>query len=234
MQIIEVTGLGVRSAVIRMRRRGTALQFVIYPMIHMARPEFYRDVATRLRRADVVVVEGVRAGRPSPLMSALTLSYRVLRFNGRMRLVEQDIDYSALGVPVIHPDVSSDEFNADWGRIPLRHRLLMYLALPVIIVGRLFGGAEAIWNKAIAQDDLATPEEEALADRLPELNAAFAGRRDKRLLGALYQLHAERGTESIEVAVVYGASHVPAIVSGLRDEYEYKPRSAEWLTVADL
>ncbi len=49
MQIIEVTELAVRSAVIRLRRTGTPLQFVLYPMIHMAEPAFYAAVTRRLR-----------------------------------------------------------------------------------------------------------------------------------------------------------------------------------------
>ena len=62
MQIIEVTDLAVRSAVIRLRRTGTPLQFVLYPMIHMAKPAFYAAVTRRLEQADVVVVEGIGGG----------------------------------------------------------------------------------------------------------------------------------------------------------------------------
>ncbi|GAA1629902.1 hypothetical protein [Actinoplanes couchii] len=58
--------------------------------------------------------------------------------------------------------------------------------------------------------------------------------RDERLLRTLCRLHEERGGEDIEVAVVYGAGHVAAIVHGLCHRYGYRPRSAEWLTVASL
>jgi hypothetical protein len=234
VQIIEVTGLGVRSAAIRLRRRDSALQFVVYPMIHMARPQFYRDVTTRLRRAQLIVVEGVHGGRTSPLFQALTLSYRVLRFNRRVQLVEQNIDYQALGVPIIHPDVSAGEFRADWRRVPWRGRMLMWLVLPVVIVARLFGGTGAIWTRALALDDQPSPEEEAMAEVMPEVDAALLDRRDQRLLTALYALHEQRCDEAIEVAVVYGAAHVPAIVHGLADKYGYQARSADWLTVADV
>ena len=234
MQIIEVTGLGVRSAVIRLRRRDTALQFVLYPMIHMARHGFYRDVTKRLRKAHLIVVEGVHGGRTSPLFLALTLSYRVLRLNRRAQLVEQDIDYKALGVPVIRPDVSADEFRDDWRRVPIWDRVIMWLALPVVILVRLVGGTSAIWTRAVALEDLPTPEEEVMAEAMPEMNEAFLDRRDRRLLAALYALHDQRCDEAIEVAVVYGAGHVPAIVRGLADTYGYKPRSADWLIVADV
>jgi hypothetical protein len=64
MQIIEVTELAVRSAVIRLRRNGSRLRFVVYPMIHMAQPGLYKEVTRRLRQADVVVLE---ASAPGPL-----------------------------------------------------------------------------------------------------------------------------------------------------------------------
>jgi pheromone shutdown protein TraB len=79
-----------------------------------------------------------------------------------------------------------------------------------------------------------SPEEEDAADWSPQLEAAFAGERDDRLLAALGRLHEERGGEDIEVAVVYGAGHVPVIVRALMNRYGYRPGSADWLTVADL
>jgi len=236
VQIIEVTDLGVRSAVIRLRRRDTALQFVLYPMIHMAKPAFYAAVTARLTRADVVVAEGVGGGRRkrSVLVGALTLSYTVLRFNRRAKLVEQDIDYAALGVPVVRPDLSLEEFAAGWRRVPLAHRLLMWCVLPFVVVARLFGGTRMIWSRSMEQNDLPSPEQEDLADWSPTLEAAFGGERDDRLLAVLCRLHEERSGEDIEVAVVYGAAHVPAIVRGLMNRYGYRPHSADWLTIADV
>jgi hypothetical protein len=68
---------------------------------------------------------------------------------------------------------------------------------------------------------------------MPELEAAFGGERDRRLLVALYRIHEARGDEAIEVAIVYGAGHVPAIVHGLVS-LGYRPRAGEWLVVADV
>jgi hypothetical protein len=238
VQIIEVTDLAVRSAVIRLRRRETPMQFVLYPMIHMAAPGFYSAVTKRLKRADVVVVEGVGGGgqRSSVLLGALTLSYTVLRFNRRAKLVKQDIDYSTLGMPVLRPDVSLEEFRTSWRRVPPCQRLLLWCVLPFVIVVRLLGGTRTIWSRAMEQNDLPSPEEEDadLAGHFAEVDAVVLGERDARLLAALYQLHEERKDEDIAVAVVYGAGHVPAIVRGLNDRYGYRPRSADWLTVTDL
>jgi hypothetical protein len=234
MQIIEVTDLWVRSAVVRLRRRDMPLQFVVYPMVHMAQPSFYRAVTTRLRRADVVVAEGVRRGRGgSVLVNALTFSYRVTRFNRRAGVVEQDIDYAALGVELICPDVDSAELRVGWRRVPLAHRVMVWLALPVVVLMRLFGGTRQVWSQAMAQDDLPSSQEEDMAAAMPELDSAFLGERDERLLAALRRIHEERGGEPIEVAIVYGAAHVPQIVHGLV-RIGYRPRSSEWLVIADV
>ncbi|GIF75130.1 hypothetical protein [Asanoa siamensis] len=238
MQIIEVTDLAVRSAVIRLRRQGSALQFVLYPMIHMAKPTFYAAVAKRLRTADIVVAEGVGGaggGKHSVLVGALTLSYTVLRFNRRAQLVRQDIDYQALGVPVVRPDVTADEFAAGWRRIPLAFRLTMWAVLPLVLITRLFGGTRAIWSHSMETNDLPLTHQEEEDNDLPEaLEAAFLGSRDERLVAALCRLHEQRGDDPIEVAVVYGAGHTPAIVHGLIQRYGYRPRAADWLTIADL
>jgi tetratricopeptide (TPR) repeat protein len=236
VQIIEVTDFAVRSAVIRLRRSDSPLQFVVYPMVHMARVEFYAEVASRLAKAGVIVAEGVGPGArraPSPLAAALTLSYRLARFNRRVRLVEQDIDYAAFGVPVVTPDVTMDEFRTAWRRAPLWQRLMMWCVLPVVMVGRLLGGSRAIWSRAMEVNDLPSEMEERIAEVAPELDEAFGGDRDRRLLDALRQLHDERRSEPIEVAVVYGAGHVPAIVHGLR-RLGYVARSGDWLVVVDL
>jgi hypothetical protein len=95
VQIIEVGDLDVRSAVIRLRRRGTPLQFVFYRMVHIGRPAFYAKVSRRLKAAGVIVAEGVH-GPSSVVCTAPTLSYRVARFNRRAGLVEQDLDTSTV------------------------------------------------------------------------------------------------------------------------------------------
>jgi hypothetical protein len=235
VQIIEVTDLAVRSSVIRLRRPGSKLQFVLYPMLHMAKPSFYAAVTRRLAAADVVVVEGVGHGRSSVLLQALTSSYRVMRFNRRADVVEQRIDYAALGVPVIRPDVSREEFAAGWKRIPLRDRLLLWSVLPAVLLVRLFGGTRQIWSHSLELNDLPlTSKDEVQQELSPELQAALSGERDERLLEALCRLHEERGDENIEVAVVYGAAHTTPVVLGLMRRYGYRPRSADWLTIVDL
>lgn len=227
MQIVEHSVIGTRSAVLRLRRPGTELQFVVFPMFHVASPQFYAEVSERLRRCDLLVVEGV-SGR-SALVSAITSTYRIIPVNKRTGLVADNIAYGSLGVPVIRPDLTAGEFARSWRRLPLRTRLIMWLAMPIVAVLQLFGGRQRLLGPEVELDDLPTDlDDHELAG---QLDGVFGGAREERLLAALSEIHQERGAERIDVAVVYGAAHTAAIVHGLLRRHGYRPRSGEWLTV---
>jgi hypothetical protein len=226
MQIIDTGALGTRSAVLRLRRRGSELTFVVFPMLHVAAPEFYAEVRRRLGDCAVVVAEGV-SGR-SVVGWALTLSYRVIPANRRAGLVLQHLDYPTLGVPVIRPDVSGAEFGRSWRALPLRLRLLVWSSLPFVVVAQFFGGRKRLLAPQIAVNDDDVPESE-LEERFLD---AFKGDRDERLLAALAELHETRSHERIDVGIVYGAGHVPDLVHRLAT-LGYRVRTAEWITVVD-
>lgn len=65
MQIIDAGVFGARSAVLRLQRTGAALNFVVFPMLHVASPRFYADVTARLLQCDLLFVEGCAAGQRS-------------------------------------------------------------------------------------------------------------------------------------------------------------------------
>ena len=44
MQFIEKNSFNVRSAVYRLKRDGSALEFLIFPTIHVGSPEFYDEI----------------------------------------------------------------------------------------------------------------------------------------------------------------------------------------------
>ncbi|MGW0835088.1 hypothetical protein [Streptomyces prunicolor] len=229
MQIIEVTGYAVRSAVITMRRKGTPLEFVIFPMVHVAAPTFYSQVRLRLRECDLIVLEGVRG--KSAGVSALTLAYRFAPRRRRNGLQEQQDDLVLPeGVPVVNPDVTAAEAMADLRTLPRWMYLLLLIGAPVMGLVFALRGPRAFLDEDAEIEDLpSTLRAEMLADSPVE--HALTDRRDRRLLDALGEIQAKHGAEPFRVAVVYGAGHVPAIVSGLWDRHGYRPREAEWLTV---
>ncbi|MPZ80725.1 MAG: hypothetical protein GEV28_10145 [Actinophytocola sp.] len=228
MQIIDTGALGTRSAVLRLKRRDSRLNFLVFPMLHVASPVFYAEVRRRLGECAVVVAEGVSG--PTIIGSALMLTYRVIPQNRASGLVEQDIDYRALGVEVINPDVTGAEFDRTWRSLSLKCRLLMWVMLPVIVVLQLLGG-----RKRLLAPDVAINDDDELPDSDidEEFERLFGGERDDRLLAALVELHRTRSDERIDVAVVYGAAHVPRLVHRLADTLDYRPRTAHWITAID-
>lgn len=227
MEIISTGALGTRSAVIRLRRKGSELQFVVFPMLHVASPRFYADVTARLRECDVLVVEGVSSR--SVLTWALTASYRVIPKNRRAGVVVDNIRYADLGVPLVNPDVTAGELTRSWRTLPLRLRLMVWCMLPVVVVAQLLGGRKRLLSRSIQVNDDDLPEHEV--DEL--LAGVFGGERDRRLFAALTELHAARSHERIDVAIVYGAAHVPPLVEAMLVTLGYRARSAEWLIALD-
>ncbi|MEV8512182.1 tetratricopeptide repeat protein [Dactylosporangium sp. NPDC051484] len=233
MQIIEHSVIGTRSAVLRLRRPGAELQFVVFPMLHVSSPRFYADVTERLRRCDLLVVEGV--GGRSTLGRAITLTYRLMPANKRSHLVVDNIAYGSLGVPLINPDVTVDEFTQSWRTLPWRARIVLWCVMPFVAVMQFFGGRRHLLGPEVELSDLPDTQQETFDDHelAQQLDDVFSGTRDERLLAALSAIDRERSAERIDVAVVYGAGHTTAIVHGLLKRHGYRPRTAEWLTVVE-
>jgi hypothetical protein len=99
MQLTEVSVMGVRSSVTVFRHRTAPLRFVVIPTIHLGRSEYYRRIAERLMRCQLVVAE--QCDGPSSTGLAYVMALRVSLQRRGGQLVHQDIDYQALGVPTV-------------------------------------------------------------------------------------------------------------------------------------
>ncbi|MEU6343576.1 hypothetical protein ABZ883_21850 [Streptomyces sp. NPDC046977] len=235
MQFIEVTELaGVRSAVVRFRRRGSGLSFVLFPMVHLGERSFYDQVTARLRTwCDLVIAEGIRG--ESPTTEALTQSYRRLDGVERLGLVVQDIDYNALGVPVVCPDMTGEEFESRWRRVPFRERAAVAALVPVYAAGMRLLGTRRFMARHLRTEDLLTDAEEAAANVMTGMEDVILHRRDRLLLDAVKEFHRARGgrKEPFTVGIVYGAEHMRAVAPALAD-LGYRTAESEWLTVFAL
>jgi hypothetical protein len=74
--------------------------------------------------------------------------------------------------------------------------------------------------------------EPAGGGRLGRILDAHLHGRDSVLVQALDVIHAERQHEPAEIAVVFGAAHIPAVVDCLTGKNGYCVASSRWLTVA--
>jgi hypothetical protein len=231
MQIIEHSIAGVRSSVMTLRKPGSGIKFVVFPMLHVADPDFYAEVTRRLRDCDLIVAEGIQEDpEGSPLVTwAMVLTYRLIPENRRSGLVEQDIDFESLGVPVICPDASTSEIDRGWRDLPWHTRTLMGVLTPLFAIDGMLGGRRRLLDPSIEVNDLPTREDELAAGELEPLEDAVVRNRDARVVAALAEIDRTRAGEPIRVAVVYGAYHVPGIVAGMA-KLGYRVREADWVT----
>ncbi len=259
MQIVEVTDFALRSAVLRLARADTPLRFEVFPMVHVAEPAFFAAVTERLRRCDLIVAEGVGGAEPPPAIdpeltwpglemedlpperrrrwnaaSALTASYEIPARFERSGLIQDNINFDRLGVPVLYPDMTDAEFAAGFRAIPARQRAIALVAAPLAGLGRLAYGSRRSIARHLTLDDTDWHERRAATGPLDDLLVLMVDKRDELLLTALDAVHDTCSRDPITVAVVYGAMHVPAVLRGLRALHGYSVRSAEWLTVFEL
>jgi len=85
MQFIEKNSFNVRTAVYRLKKDGSKLEFLLFPMIHVGSSEFYDEISKRLASCDLILAEGVKSRRAN----LLTVYYRIVRHIRRMELVTQ-------------------------------------------------------------------------------------------------------------------------------------------------
>lgn len=200
-------------------------------MIHIGEPDFYRVAFDDAFDHDVVLVEGVK----SPISVRVTRSYRWLLQSKRIGLSLQprSPEPEPCKASVVHVDLSGDEFAAVWRQVPRWMRLAIYLASPLIGLHRLWFATRETLAKGLSMDDQTSQKE--LLEWSPEAGAlthAILDSRDERLVGRLReQMSAEPGTR---IAIVYGASHMRAVIRALATRQGYMAAKTDWLTVFQL
>jgi hypothetical protein len=232
MQLIEVSMTGIRSAAITLKAPDTAMRIILFPMLHLGSAGYYRSVTTRLADCDLIVAEGI-AGR-SATARALTLAYRLPAHNRRLALTVQSIDYARLGIPVVRPDITARQFRERWRSVPLLHRLAIWCLVPLFGLSFALLGTRRTLSRHLGTEDLPDPVEAQARQLLPQLHELIIDHRDALLTDCLASIHEARRGEDIDVAVVYGAGHLPAVTHELFRRFGYRPRTAEWLTVLEF
>jgi hypothetical protein len=227
MQIIEHTPFGVRSAVLRFERRGSAVRFVVVPMLHLGSPAFFNTVRQQLTSCDTVVAEGV----PGVRARLLTLAYRI---GGRLRrggLVDQGtaLDLSSLDAEVVRPDLDAKEFGVGWRGVRWWLRAAIYVGAPFFgIWMAIVGPRRALSHRLTVDDEISLEEFEAMEGGLSE---AFVDARDRALCRELVRLAQTGATEMRTVGVCWGAAHVRAVAETLHNDLGFRITDARWVTV---
>lgn len=222
MQLTELSVAGFRTSVTVFRRPAGGLRWVIIPTIHMGHADYYWAIWQRLRSCQAVIAE-IWDG-PSSTGMAYANAMRLARQRASRDLVPQDIDYGALGVPVIFPDdyLAPD---ADPDRRMSHQELVTAVVMTPILALHmaLTGGGDWLGNSPldihghteVPRDASDRKREDLLLEVMGEIDGEFAG-------------------EDIEVAVVFGALHMPTVVRELTGKLGYRVMpGARWLTAID-
>jgi hypothetical protein len=232
VQIIESSAFGVRAAIYRFEHSDSALQFELFPMIHIGERQFYDSVRARLSECDLVLYEGVSSSRAW----ALALSYTLIARRSRLGLVSQRdaLPRSSIQSRLVHADVSAPEFDALWRRVPLRQRLLVSIVAPFQGAwGYLTATRESLARRC-GTDDLKSRDDVLEDEDLEALREAISTRRDSHLLSCVLKCHDEHASSRRRAAVLYGAGHMPAVVRLLQDRLGYRVTRADWLTIIEV
>ncbi|GAB3835122.1 hypothetical protein ACFPIJ_11405 [Dactylosporangium cerinum] len=221
MQLTELSDRGFRTSVSVFQRPTGGLRWVIIPTIHMGHADYYWAIWQRLRSCKAVIAETWDG--PSSTGMAYANAMRLARQRASRDLVAQDIDYGALGVPIIFPDDYLVPQADPDRRMSRGERLHATMWTPILAL-----------QMALADDgDWLSTASLELHDHTEVPPYGDSIKRDELLLGVMREIDGEFSAEDIEVAVVFGALHIPAVVRELTKlGYQVIPE-VQWLTAID-
>ena len=232
MQFIEKNSLNVRSAVYLLKKDGTGLEFLVFPMIHVGSREFYEEVSRMLSTCDLVLAEGVKSKK----VNVLTLSYRIVRRIRRMDLITQHEGMKdGFRDKTVIADMEGATFDDRWSSLPFMLRLQLFFFVPVFATYLfLFGTRETI-AESLALEDLPSNEEVLSQDENSDrLDRLLIDERDQKLLEQITNVHEKRSEKTWRVGIVFGAFHIRSVIAFLIQKLKYRVVKAEWIKVFDL
>jgi len=233
MQFIEKNSFNVRAAVYSLKQDATALEFIIFPMIHVGSREFYQEISRRLATCDLLLVEGVKSRKAA----ILTLSYRVVKKIRRMDLITQSegIRVAEFRKEILNVDMEENAFDERWSSLPLTLRAQLFIVVPMFVLYLFLFGTRETLAEHLALDDLPTSEEVLMeGEGLNRLDSLVVDERDRKLIEHITSVNSERSQTSQRIGIVYGAFHMRRVMPFLIEELNYRVVKAEWVKVFDL
>jgi hypothetical protein len=181
MQFIEKNSFNVRSAVYSLRKDGSALEFSIFPMIHVGSSEFYDEISRRLASCDLILAEGVKSRRAN----LITLSYRIVKHIRRIELVTQQdgMRVDLFRTKILNADIDGAAFDERWSHLPISLRVQLLVLVPIFVVYLFLFGTRERLAENIALDDLPSSEEILADDEdFEPLDSLIVDERDRILI----------------------------------------------------
>jgi hypothetical protein len=172
----------------------------------------------------------------SPVMARLTRVYRWIEGAKQIALVVQPRHPAQphSQATIIHADLSGEEFERHWRKVPLHLRVSFHVVTPIYaLYFRWFGNRGAL-AKGHALDDL--PSRDETLGWTPEyalLDEAILTERDKRLVEVMCNYLDATPSESRRLAIVYGAQHMRAVTKEIVRR-GFHCVNSEWMLIFPL
>lgn len=223
-----MSGTCYRTSISVLGRPGGGIRWVLIPTIHMGHADYYWEIWQRLRTCQAVIAE--QYDGPSSTGLAYITAMRWTGQRVARRLVHQDIDYGALGVPIIFPDAHLGPEAQPDRRMPREGLADLALMTPYLAIQMALTGSDPV--EGMTSLELTDESRPRFADEY--LTRIILTERDELLLGAIGEIDGEFAAEDMEVAVVFGALHIPVVVRELRRIGHRVEPGTRWLTAIDF
>jgi hypothetical protein len=230
VQFVESSAFGVRAARLTFASRSSAARVTLFPMVHIGEPTVYRTTYEDALRHEVVLFEGVR----SPIVARITRSYRWLVGSRAMAglVVQPPIQKETTQARLVNADLLPEEFEAEWRAVSPWLRAALYGAAPVLgLHRRWFSKRRDLAKYMQCEDQPSFAELLAVSPETGGLTQAVLHARDNRLLERLRAELDSDPRRAKEIAVVYGAAHMRAVVRELTGARDFAVVAAEWRTL---
>lgn len=233
MQFTEKNSFNLRAAVYSLKKDSAGLEFLVFPMIHVGSREFYQEISRRLASCDLILVEGVKSRN----VAVLTLWYRVMKKIRRIDLITQSegIRLDDFRNKILNTDMAGDAFDERWSTFPIMLRLQLFLMVPFVVVYLFIFGTRESLAENLVVEDLPSSEELLYEDEsLSRFDSLIIDERDRKLIEHIASVNTERSQTSQRIGIVYGASHMRAVMAFLMQKLKYRVVKADWVKVFDL
>jgi hypothetical protein len=233
MQFIEKNSFNVRSAVYRLKRDDSHLEFLVFPMVHVGSSEFYEEVSKRLAACDLILAEGVN----SKTASLITISYGIVKYIRQMDLVLQGegMKVERFRKKTLNTDMDGSVFDQRFSSLPLKVKAKVIAGVPICILYLLIFGSRKTLSEYIALEDQPSDDEIFSSDEdLEKWEGLLVDERDRLLIEQISKLEKEENCTPQLVGIVYGAGHMRNTMTFLMQTLKYRIVKSEWVKVFDL
>ena len=215
----------------RLKKSGYALEFLLFPMIHVGTQEFYDEIGRRLTACDLVLAEGINSKRAQ----MISLPYRIAAKSLRLKLVSQSnaLNFSTFKDKIVPADLDGESFDEGWSQLRLRLRIGLLVTLPLSAIYLLLLVNRRKLADYILRRD-ASIRDQARDEDFEDLARLIGGDRNRKLIRHIKELYDARKKEPLTIGVPYGAKHMSRIMKFLLNRLGYRVIGFERLTVFDF